>query len=41
MVFLIVAPPDPQGSILNLHYIRKYSCKYDTFWFSGSGEKEN
>jgi hypothetical protein len=24
---------------LNLHYIRKLSCKYDLFWLSGSGEK--
>jgi hypothetical protein len=26
---------------LNLHYIRKLSCKYDLFWLSGSGEKDS
>jgi hypothetical protein len=25
--------------ILNLHCIRKLSCKYDLFWLSGSGEE--
>ena len=25
-------------TILNLHYIRQLSCKYDVFWLSGSGE---
>ena len=25
---------------LNLHYIRKLSCKYDLFWLSGSGEED-
>jgi hypothetical protein len=33
-------PSRPPGtmtcSILNLHYIRKLSCKYDIFWLSGS-----
>jgi hypothetical protein len=23
---------------MNLHYIRKLSCKYDLLWLSGSGE---
>jgi hypothetical protein len=27
-------------TILNLHYIRKLSCKYDQIWLSGSGEKD-
>ena len=27
-------------TILNLHYIRKLSCKYDLFWLSGSGEED-
>ena len=44
MVFPIVAPPDPQGimmlTILNLHYIRKLSCKYDLFYLSGSVEED-
>ena len=44
MIFPIVAPPDPPGimmlTILNLHYIRKLSCKYDLFWLSGSVEKD-
>jgi hypothetical protein len=25
-------------TILNLHYIRKLSCKFDLYWVSGSGE---
>ena len=25
-------------TILNLHYIRKLSCKYQLFWLSGSEE---
>jgi hypothetical protein len=39
----LVAPPDPWGIIctsLNLHDVRKLSCKFDLFWLSGSlGEK--
>ena len=27
-------------TILNLHYIRKLSCKYDLFWLSGSEEED-
>ena len=26
--------------ILNLHYIRQLSGKYDLFWLSGSGEED-
>ena len=26
--------------ILNLHYIRQLSCKYDLFWLSGSGKED-
>jgi hypothetical protein len=37
-------PSQPPGTIiwrnLNLHYIRKLSCKYDLFWLSGSGEED-
>jgi hypothetical protein len=25
-------------TILNLHYIRKLSCKYDLLWLNGSGD---
>jgi hypothetical protein len=28
-------------TILNLHYIRRYSCKCDLFWLSGSGEEDS
>jgi hypothetical protein len=44
MVFPVVAPPEPThwgGTIrtnLNLDYVRKFSCKYDIFLFSGSWE---
>jgi hypothetical protein len=42
MVFPIVAPIDPTRTMiwtnLNLHYIRKLSCRYDLFWLSGSWE---
>jgi hypothetical protein len=41
MVFPIVAPPDPRDhdvTILNLHYIKKFPCKYNLFWLGGSGE---
>jgi hypothetical protein len=31
-------PGTMMWTILNLHYIRKLSCKYDLFWLSGSGE---
>ena len=27
-------------TILNLHYIRKLSCKYDLLWLSGSGGED-
>ena len=45
MVFPIVAPSDPRAGTmvctnLNLHYIRKLSCKYELFWLSGSGEED-
>ena len=40
--FPYCGPSRPPGTmmltILNLHYIRKLSCKYDLFWLSGSGE---
>jgi hypothetical protein len=26
-------------TILNLHHIKKLSCKYDLFWLTGSGEE--
>ena len=38
-VFSIVVPPNPRGFDLNeldLHNIRKLSCEYELFWFSGS-----
>jgi hypothetical protein len=42
MVFPICGPSRPLGTLactnLNLHYIRKLSCKYELFWLSGSGE---
>ena len=41
--FPYCGPSRPKGTmmltILNLHYIRQLSCKYDLFWLSGSGEK--
>jgi hypothetical protein len=41
--FPYCGPSRPSGTmmwtILNLHYIRKLSCKYDLFWLSGSGEE--
>ena len=40
--FPYCGPSRPPGTmmlrILNLHYIRQLSCKYDLFWLSGSGE---
>jgi hypothetical protein len=33
------SPGTMMWTILNLHYIRKLSWKYDLFWLSGSGEK--
>ena len=33
-------PPGTMLTILNLHYIRQFSCKYDLFWLSGSGEED-
>ena len=42
--FPYCGPSRPPGTmmltILNLHYIRKLSCKYDLFWLSGSGEED-
>jgi hypothetical protein len=42
--FPYCGPSRPRGTvvltILNLHYIRKLSCKYDLFWLSGSGEED-
>jgi hypothetical protein len=42
--FPYCGPSRPQGTmmwtILNLHYIRKLSCKYELFWLSGSGEED-
>jgi hypothetical protein len=43
MVFPIVARSDPANmmwTILNLHYIRKFSCKFGLFRLSGSREKK-
>ena len=41
--FPYCGPSRPPGTmmltILNLHSIRKLSCKYDLFWLSGSGEE--
>ena len=34
------SPGTMTWTILNLHYIRKLSCKYDLFWLSGSGEED-
>jgi hypothetical protein len=34
------SPGTMMWTILNLHYIRKLSCKSDLFWLTGSGEKE-
>jgi hypothetical protein len=40
--FPFCGPTQPPGTmmwtILNLHYIRMLSCKYDLFWLSRSGE---
>ena len=42
--FPYCGPSRPPGimmlTILNLHYIRKLSCKYDVFWLSGSVEED-
>ena len=42
--FPYCGPSRPPGimmlTILNLHYIRKLSCKYDLYWLSGSGEED-
>ena len=42
--FPYCGPSRPPGimmlTILNLHYIRQLSCKYDLFWLSGSGEED-
>jgi hypothetical protein len=43
MVFPIVAPTTPGDhdlTILNLHYVRKLSSKYDLFCQSGSWEED-
>jgi hypothetical protein len=41
--FPYCAPSRPPGTmmwtILNLHYIRYLSCKYDLFWLCGFGEE--
>jgi hypothetical protein len=35
IVFPYCGPSRPPGTMmLNLHYIRKLSCKYDLFWLS-------
>jgi hypothetical protein len=34
------SPGTMMWTILNLHYIRKLSCKYDLFWLTGSGEED-
>jgi hypothetical protein len=43
--FPYCGPSGPLGTmmwtILNLHYIRKLSCKYDLFWLTGSGEEDD
>jgi hypothetical protein len=40
--FPYCSPSQPLGTMiwtnLNIHYIRKLSCKYDLFWLSGSWE---
>jgi hypothetical protein len=42
--FPYCGPSRPPGTmmwtILNLHYIRKLSYKYDLFWLTGSGEED-
>ena len=42
--FPYCGPSRPPGTmmltILNLHYIRQLSCKYDLFWLSGSVEED-
>ena len=42
--FPYCGPSQPPGTmmwtILNLHYIRQLSCKYDLFWLSGSREED-
>jgi hypothetical protein len=42
--FPYCGPSRPPGTMiwrdLNLHYIRKLSCKYDLFWLSGSGGED-
>jgi hypothetical protein len=41
--FPYCGPSRPPGTMmwttLNLHYIRKLSCKYELFWLIGSGEE--
>ena len=43
--FPYCCPSRPLGTmmltILNLHYIKKLSCKYELFWLSGSGEEDS
>jgi hypothetical protein len=40
--FPYCGPSQPLGTMIsrnvNLHCIRKLSCKYDLFWLSGSGK---
>ena len=42
--FPYCGPSRPPGTkmftILNLHYIKQLSCKYDLFWLSGSGGED-
>jgi hypothetical protein len=42
--FPYCGPSQPPGTMiwinLNLHYIRKLSCKYELFWFFGSWEED-
>jgi hypothetical protein len=42
--FPYCGPTQPPGTMiwrnLNLHYIRKISCKFDLIWLSGSGEED-
>jgi hypothetical protein len=34
------SPGTMMWTVLNLHYIRKLSYRYDLFWLSGSGEED-
>jgi hypothetical protein len=40
LVWSLPTPGTMMWTIVNLHYIRKLSCKYDLFWLNGSGEED-